>query len=151
MYSNIVDFLLTYLHLFSSFLWWGLTFFVIFILGPVNKKGAFSSILPRIHKFIIPISTLSLLSGILLTLINIDFDLSRLNSLWGYLLIVAGSFSIPVYFIVMIRSKQRNIKIGITKKKNLPNYNKILPYFVFLLLSITISLMIYVTQWFFIP
>ena len=70
MYYNILDFLITYIHLFSSFLWWGLTFFVIFILGPVNKKGFYSSILPRIHKFVIPISTLSILSGIVLTLIK---------------------------------------------------------------------------------
>ena len=151
MYYNILDFLITYIHLFSSFLWWGLTFFVIFILGPVNKKGSYSSILPRIHKFVIPISTLSILSGIVLTFINIDFDLDRLfNSMWGYMLIVGGLFSLPVYLIVIFRSKNRNVKVQLGKKK-LPQYNKLLPYLVFLFLSITISLMIFVTQWFFLP
>jgi len=151
MYYNILDFLITYIHLFSSFLWWGLTFFVIFILGPVNKKGVYSSILPRIHKFVIPISTLSILSGIVLTFINIDFDLYRLfNSTWGYMLIVGGLFSLPVYLIVIFRSKNRNVKVQLGKKK-LPQYNKLLPYLVFLFLSITISLMIFVTQWFFLP
>ena len=151
MYYNILDFLITYIHLFSSFLWWGLTFFVIFILGPVNKKGVYSSILPRIHKFVIPISTLSILSGIVLTFINIDFDLNRLfNSMWGYMLIVGGLFSLPVYLIVIFRSKNRNVKVQLGKKK-LPQYNKLLPYLVFLFLSITISLMIFVTQWFFLP
>ena len=151
MYYNILDFLITYVHLFSSFLWWGLTFFVIFILGPVNKKGVYSSILPRIHKFVIPISTLSILSGIVLTFINIDFDLNRLfNSMWGYMLIVGGLFSLPVYIIVIFRSKNRNVKVQLGKKK-LPQYNKLIPYLVFLFLSITISLMIFVTQWFFLP
>ena len=151
MYYNILDFLITYIHLFSSFLWWGLTFFVIFILGPVNKKGFYSSILPRIHKFVIPISTLSIFSGIVLTFINIDFDLNRLfNSIWGYMLIVGGLFSLPVYLIVIFRSKNRNVKVQLGKKK-LPQYNNLLPYLVFLFLSITISLMIFVTQWFFLP
>ena len=151
MYYNILDFLITYIHLISSFLWWGLTFFVIFILGPVNKKGVYSSILPRIHKFVIPISTLSILSGIVLTFINIDFDLDRLfNSMWGYMLIVGGLFSLPVYLIVIFRSKNRNVKVQLGKKK-LPQYNNLLPYLVFLFLSITISLMIFVTQWFFLP
>ena len=151
MYYNILDFLITYIHLFSSFLWWGLTFFVIFILGPVNKKGVYSSILPRIHKFVIPISTISILSGIVLTFINIDFDLNRLfNSMWGYMLIVGGLFSLPVYLIVIFRSKNRNIKLQLSKKKSI-QYNKLFPYLVFLFLSITISLMIFVTQWFFLP
>jgi hypothetical protein len=151
MYHNILDFLFTYIHIFSSFLWWGLTFFVIFILGPVNRKGFYSSILPRIHQFVIPISTISILSGIVLTLINIDFDLNRLfNSMWAYMLILGGVFSIPVYLIVIFRSKNRNIKVQLNKKKS-SQYNKFLPYLVFIFLSITISLMIFVTQWFFPP
>ena len=107
--------------------------------------------MPRIHKFVIPISTLSIFSGIVLTFINIDFDLNRLfNSMWGYMLIVGGLFSLPVYLIVIFRSKNRNVKIQLGKKK-LPQYNNLLPYLVFLFLSITISLMIFVTQWFFLP
>src|SRR5918992_2392207 len=126
MYYNILDFLITYIHLFSSFLWWGLTFFVIFILGPVNKKGVYSSILPRIHKFVIPLSTLSILSGIVLTFINIDFDFYRLfNSMWGYMLIVGGLFSLPVYLIVIFRSKNRNVKVQLGKK----NYRNITSFF----------------------
>ena len=151
MYHNILDFLITYIHLFSSFLWWGLTFFVIFILSPVNKKGVYSSILPRIHKFIIPISTLSIISGIVMTLVNIDYDVDRLfNSIWGSLLIAAGLFSIPVYLIVIFRSKQRNIKIQMSTKKTTRNSNY-LPYLLFLFLSITISMMIYITHWLYIP
>jgi hypothetical protein len=151
MYYNILDFLITYIHLFSSILWWGLTFFVIFILGPVNKKGIYSSILSRIHQFVIPISTISIFSGIILTLININFDLNRLFiSMWGYMLIVGGLFSIPVYLIVIFRSKNRNVKVQLSKKKSL-QYNKLIPYLIFLFLSITISLMIFVTQWFFVP
>jgi hypothetical protein len=81
-----------------------------------------------------------------LTFINIDFDLNRLfNSMWGYMLIIGGLFSLPVF-----RSKNRNIKLQLSKKKSI-QYNKLFPYLVFLFLSITISLMIFVTQWFFLP
>ncbi len=70
--------------------------------------------------------------------------------MWGYMLIVGGLFSIPVYLIVIFRSKNRNVKVQLSKKKSL-QYNKLIPYLVFLFLSITISLMIFVTQWFFVP
>jgi len=147
MYIDNIGFLITYVHIFSSFLWWGLTFFVIFILRPVNKTGVYSPILPRIHKFVIPLSTLSIISGIVLTMIRIDFEMDRLfESLWGYLLIIGGSFSIPVYLIVVIRSKKRDVKLQLRKKKSF-QYDNYIPYIAFLLLSITISLMIFVTHW----
>jgi len=146
-YIDNIGFLITYVHIFSSFLWWGLTFFVIFILRPVNKTGVYSPILPRIHKFVIPLSTLSIISGIVLTMIRIDFEMDRLfESLWGYLLIIGGSFSIPVYLIVVFRSKKRDVKFQLRKKKSF-QYDNYIPYIAFLLLSITISLMIFVTHW----
>jgi hypothetical protein len=146
-YIDNIGFLITYVHIFSSVLWWGLTFFVIFILRPVNKTGVYSPILPRIHKFVIPLSTLSIISGIVLTMIKIDFEMDRLfESLWGYLLIIGGSFSIPVYLIVVIRSKKRDVKLQLRKKKSF-QYDNYIPYIAFLLLSITISLMIFVTHW----
>ncbi len=147
MYLDNISFLITYVHMFSSFLWWGLTFFVIFILRPVNKTGVYSPILPRIHKFVIPLSTLSIISGSILTMINIDFEIDRLfESIWGYLLVIGGSFSIPVYLIVIFRSKKPDTKLQLRKKKSF-QYNNYIPYVAFLLLSITISLMIFVTHW----
>ncbi|MGE3858622.1 MAG: hypothetical protein AB7F53_01395 [Nitrososphaeraceae archaeon] len=124
-----------------------MTFFVIFILRPVNKTGVYSPILPRIHKFVIPLSTLSIISGSILTMINIDFEIDRLfESIWGYLLVIGGSFSIPVYLIVIFRSKKPDRKLQLRKKKSF-QYNNYIPYVAFLLLSITISLMIFVTHW----
>ncbi len=143
-----LDFLTSYIHFFSSVLWWGITFFVFFILRPVNKEGSLSLILPRIHRFILPISTISILSGIALTFININFDPYRLfNTIWGYLLIIGGLFSIPVYLVILSQSKAGNIKIQLNKKKNFKK--KILPpYLLFILLSITIIIMVFVTKLF---
>ena len=143
-----LGFLTSYIHFFSSVLWWGITFFVFFILRPVNREGSYSLILPRIHQFILPISTISILSGISLTFININFDPYRLfNTIWGYLLIIGGLFSIPVYLVILSQSKLGNIKIQLNKKKNFKK--KILPpYLLFILLSITIFIMVFVTKLF---
>jgi hypothetical protein len=119
-----LDFLTSYIHFFSSVLLWGITFFVFFILRPVNREGSLSLILPRIHRFILPISTISILSGIALTFININFDPYRLfNTIWGYLLIIGGLFSIPVYLVILSQSKAGNIKIQLNKKKNFKKKN----------------------------
>ena len=144
----ILGFLTSYIHFFSSVLWWGITFFVFFILRPVNREGSYSLILPRIHQFILPISSISILSGIALTFININFDSYRLfNTIWGYLLIIGGMFSIPVYLVILSQSKLGNIKIQLNIKKNLKK--KILPpYILFILLSITILIMVFVTKLF---
>jgi len=141
-----LDFLTLYIHFFSSVLWWGITFFVFFILRPVNREGSYSLILPRIHRFILPISTISILSGIALTFININFDPYRLfNTIWGYLVIIGGLFSIPVYLVILSQSKPVNIKIQLNKKKNF-NKKILPPYFLFILLSITIFIMVFVTK-----
>ena len=144
----LLGFLTSYIHFFSSVLWWGITFFVFFILRPVNREGSYSLILPRIHQFILPISTISILSGIALTFININFDPYRLfNTIGGNLLIIGGFFSIPVYLVILSQSKLGNIKIQLNKKKNFKK--KILPpYLLFILLSITIFIMVFVTKLF---
>jgi hypothetical protein len=144
----LLSFLTSYIHFFSSVLWWGITFFVIFILRPVNREGSYSLILPRIHRFILPISTISISSGIALTFININFDPYGLfNTIWGYLLIVGGLFSIPVYLVILIQSKPGNIKIQLNKKKNFKK--KIFPpNLLFILLSITLFIMVFVTKLF---
>lgn len=145
---KILEFLTSYLHFFSSVLWWGIMFFVIFILRPINKNGAYSFLLLRTQQFILPMSTISITSGIALIFINIDFDSSRLfNSLWAYMLILGGLFSLPVYIVIIFQSKKRDIKIQLRKKIK---FRKItfLPYLLFTLLSSTISIMIFVTQFF---
>jgi hypothetical protein len=144
----ILEYLTSYLHFFSSVLWWGLTFFVVVILRPVNRNGSYSLILPRIHQFILPLSTLSITSGLVLTLININFDPNRLfNSFWVIMLMLGGLFSIPVYLVILFRSKKRTIKIQFGKKKNFQKTN-FLPFLLFALLSSTIFIMVFVTKLF---
>jgi hypothetical protein len=145
---SFLGLLILYMHFFSSVLWWGITFFVIFILRPINQKGSFSFLLQRIRLFVLPISTISITSGIALTFININFDSSRLfNSLWSYMVVLGGLFSIPVYLSILFRSKQRNIKLELGKKVN-PKNTHFHPYLLFALLSSTITIMILVTQLF---
>ena len=104
-------------------------FFVFFILGPVNRKGSYSLILPRIHKFILPISTVSITSGLALTFININLNSNRLfNSLWVYMLILGGLFSIPVYLVILFRSKKRTFNT--IKQKEKFQKNKLTSYFI---------------------
>lgn len=146
---SILEVLTLYLHFFSSVLWWVITFFVIFILRPINKKGLYSFLLIRIQQFILPISTISITSGIALTFINIDFDPNRFfNSLWSYMLILGGLFSIPVYLVILFRSKKRIVQIQLSKKVNFKKKTTFLPYLLFTLLSTTITIMIFVTQLF---
>jgi hypothetical protein len=143
---NSLELLILYLHFFSSVLWWGITFFVIFILRPINKKGSYSLLLKRIHQFVLPISTISITSGIALTFININFELNRFfNSMWSYMLVLGGLFSIPVYLNILVRSKKRNIKLELGKKVAIKNIH-FHPYLLFALLSSTITTMILVTQ-----
>ena len=145
---SFLGLLILYMHFFSSVLWWGITFFVIFILRPINQKGSFSFLLQRIRLFVLPISTISITSGIALTFININFDSSRLfNSLWSYMVVLGGLFSIPVYLSILFRSKQRNIKLELGKKVT-PKNTHFHPYLLFALLSSTITIMILVTQLF---
>jgi hypothetical protein len=143
---NSLELLILYLHFFSSVLWWGITFFVIFILRPINKKGSYAFLLQRIHQFVLPISTISITSGIALTLININFELNRFfNSMWSYMLVLGGLFSIPVYLNILFRSKKRNIKLELGKKVAIKNIH-FHPYLLFALLSSTTTTMILVTQ-----
>ncbi len=143
---NSLELLILYLHFFSSVLWWGITFFVIFILRPINKKGSYSFLLQRIHQFVLPISTISITSGIVLTFININFELNRFfNSMWSYMLVLGGLFSTPVYLNILFRSKKRNIKLELGKKVAIKNIH-FHPYLLFALLSSTVTTMILVTQ-----
>lgn len=143
---DILFVLLMYFHFLSAILWWSITFFVIFILSPINKAGL-SILLPRVHKFIIPISTITLISGFLLLLANIEGDFSRiLNSSWGKMILLGGVFSLPVYIIILILSKTRNIKLQLKRKEKSIKTKIILPYILFSFLSISIGIMIFIAN-----
>lgn len=136
-----------YFHYLSAILWWSITFFVIFILSPINKTGSLSILLPRIHKFIIPISTITLISGFILLMINVEDDFSRiLSSIWGKMILLGGIFSLPVYIIILLRSKTRNIKLKLKRNEKSIKTKPILPYMLFSLLSISIGIMILISN-----
>lgn len=145
--SDILFVLLMYFHFLSSILWWSITFFVIFILSPINKTGSLSILLPRIHKFIIPISTITLISGFLLLLVNIEGDFSRiLNSSWGKMIVLGGVLSLPVYINILIHSKTRNIKLQLKRNDKSIKRKTILPYILFSFLSLSIGIMIFIAN-----
>ena len=144
---DILFVLLMYFHFLSAILWWSITFFVIFILSPINKTGSLSILLPRIHKFLIPISTITLISGFLLLLVNIEGDFSRiLNSSWGKMILLGGVLSLPVYITILIRSKTRNIKSQMKRNDKSIKRKPILPYILFSFLSISIGIMIFIAN-----
>ncbi len=148
MIGDTFNFMISFIHFLSGILWWGITFFVVFILSPVNKKGIFSSLLPRVHRFVIFISTITIISGIFLILITFNFDFFNLfSSSRGQTILIGGTFSIPVYVIVVFRSRKRNIVLKMNKRQFVNNLH-FLPYFLFALLSITLGIMIFISQWF---
>lgn len=148
MIPDTFNFIISFIHFLSGILWWGITFFVVFILSPVNKKEIFSSLLPRVHRFVIFISTITIISGIFLTLISFNFDFFNLvSSSRGQTILIGGTFSIPVYVTVVFRSQRRNIVLKMNKRQSVNNFH-FLPYFLFALLSITLGIMIFVGQWF---
>ena len=148
MIADTFNFIISYIHFFSGILWWGITFFVVFILSPVNKKGLYSSLLPRVHRFVIFISTITIISGIYLTLTSFNFDFFNLfSSSLGQKILIAGTFSIPVYVTVVFRSRRRNIILKMNKRQFVNNF-PFLPYFLFALLSTTLGIMIFISQWF---
>lgn len=146
MIGDTFTFMISFIHFLSGILWWGITFFVVFILSPVNKRGIFSSLLPRVHRFVIFISTITIISGIFLTLITFNFDFFNLfSSSRGQTILIGGTFSIPVYVTVVFRSRKRNIVLKMNKRQFVNNFH-FLPYFLFALLSITLGIMIFVSE-----
>jgi hypothetical protein len=106
--------------------------------------------LPRVHRFVIFISTITIISGIFLTLLSFNFNFFNLfSSSLGQMILIGGTFSIPVYVTVVFRSKRRNIVLKINKRQFVNNFH-FLPYFLFALLSITLGIMIFIGQgpWF---
>jgi len=146
MIGDTFNFMISFIHFLSGILWWGITFFVVFILSPVNKRGIFSSLLPRVHRFVIFISTITIISGIFLTLITFNFDFFNLfSSSRGQTILIGGTFSIPVYVTVVFQSRKRNIVLKMNKRQFVNNFH-FLPYFLFALLSITLGIMIFVSE-----
>jgi hypothetical protein len=66
--------------------------------------------------------------------------------MWGKMILLGGSFSIPVYIIILIRGKIRNINLKFNRNKKSIKSKPILPYILFSLLSLSIGIMIFITN-----
>ena len=139
--------ILFFIHFLTSILWWSLSFLVIFIISPINKNGILSVIFPVIQKYVVILSTITISSGLLITLINLEYNILNFFSVgWNYLLVIAGIASIPVYLTILLKNRTRtmylktNLKIQIKKKK------PILPYILFMLLTFTLLSMIFISE-----
>jgi hypothetical protein len=80
---------------------------------------------------------------------NITFDLNKLlYTLWGQIVIIGGLLSIPSYLTVLLRYRRRIITLKLNKRQNIKKDVVPLNYLLFGLLTITIFVMIYVSQLF---
>lgn len=135
-----------FVHIISGTLWWGFAFFIIFIINPKNRKGVISFILPTVQKYVVAISTIAIISGILLFLVNMNSDWNKsIESLWGKSVVVGGIFSIPPYLRVLFSYKGSNLIPSLSKKKKI-RFVIFMPHLYFGMLTITIMIMIYSTQ-----
>ena len=103
-----------------------------------------------IQKYIVILSTITISSGLLITLINLEYNILNFFSVgWNYLLVISGIASIPVYLTILLKNRIRtiylktNLKIQIKKKK------PILPYILFLLLTFTLLTMVFISESYF--
>lgn len=144
--QDLIHFFFLSVHFISGILWWGITFFIVFIVRPKNKNGALSFILPTVQKYVLVISTITITSGIFLMLVNTNFEWNKLlYSLWGRVVLIGGIFSIPSYLRVLFTYRKPNIIPTQYKRTNKKDVFYI-PYVLFGLLTITILMMLYLSQ-----
>lgn len=127
-------------HLASSFLWWSMTFVVVAIIRPLNKKGNLSVILPRFRKIVLFVSTISIVSGLILFGINNNYRYYELfYTSGGNAVFISGILSLFVYYNVLSGGKKRSITV-ISKK--IKGFNDQIPLMLFSMLTISIIVMI---------
>ncbi len=132
------------IHLVSSILWWSITLFVISIIRPYNKTGTLSIILPKVHKTVMYVSTISISSGIFFYMFNSNFQFYKLiNTLWGNFILLSGLLSLSVYYHILSNGKKVPLNIKLKKFKRF-NYQK--PIVLFSLLTISLMLMIFASE-----
>ncbi len=152
-----------YIHFFSSIAWWGIMFFMFFIIFPVNKDARYSTLFPRVQRFMKIIASVAMASGILLTFVNTKFTVEGLfNSRWGQTLIIGAMTSVVVYIHIMMPKRAKTtppstsssilIPSVYSSRKNTMNdrsksqrgkISKIfIPWLLFTLLTIAIALMV---------
>ena len=136
--------LINSIHLASSFLWWSMTFVVVAIIRPLNKKGNLSAILPRFRKIVLFVSTISIVSGLILFGINNNYRYYELlYTFGGNMVFISGVLSLFVYYNVLSGGKKRSITV-ISKK--IKGFNSRIPIMLFSMLTVSLTLMILVSK-----
>ena len=178
MLEGLGGLVIRYIHFFSSIMWWGMMFFMFVIIFPANKDSRYSTLFPRVQRFMIIIASVSMASGIVLTLVNTKFSIKTLfGSSWGYTILTGATISIFVYTHILMQNRRTeqlllrlyhvspsllipSTSISLRKNnKNTINNNKnsqkrkiskrFIPWLLFILLTITVALMVYASHGFF--
>jgi uncharacterized membrane protein len=168
-----------YIHFFSSIMWWGMMFFMFVIIFPANKDSRYSTLFPRVQRFMIIVASVAMASGIVLTLVNTKFSVETLfGSSWGYTILTGATISIFVYTHILMQNRKSrrttttaavsssssllipSTSVSLRKNsKNTINNSKysqrrkiskrFIPWLLFILLTITVALMVYASHRFF--
>ena len=179
MLEGLGGLVIRYIHFFSSIMWWGMMFFMFVIIFPANKDSRYSTLFPRVQRFMIIIASVSMASGIVLTLVNTKVSIKTLfGSSWGYTILTGATISIFVYTHILMQNRRSSrtttttaavspssllmpsTSISLRKNnKNTINNNKnsqkrkiskrFIPWLLFILLTITVAVMVYASHGFF--
>lgn len=139
--EDIVLSTLHIVHFLSSILWYGFMFFIIAVIAQIGRKNNVIAILNLAQRYIVLISTLSIVSGITLILSIYNFNIIQTKSfiLSQKFILIAGILSLIVY----IRILQSYFMTRLNYNKSLlpSSVKRFLPKLLLLFLSITIGLM----------
>jgi low affinity Fe/Cu permease len=74
---------------------------------PANKDSRYSTLFPRVQRFMIIIASVSMTSGIVLTLVNTKFSIKTLfGSSWGYAILTGATISVFIYTHILIQNRR---------------------------------------------
>jgi uncharacterized membrane protein len=171
--EGLESLIIRYVHFFSSIMWWGMMFFMFVIIFPANKDSQYSTLFPRVQRFMMIVASVAMASGVVLTLVNPKFSIETLfGSIWGYTILTGATISIFVYIHILMQnrrnratstratvsssllipstsvSSRKSSKITIIKKnsrkRKIPK--RFIPWLLFILLTITVALMVYASH-----
>ena len=145
-----------YIHFFSSIMWWGMMFFMFVIIFPANKDSRYSTLFPRVQRFMIIVASVAMASGIVLTLVNTKcfcihtyFDAKQKKQ-------KNNNYSSCIIIIIIIPSTSVSLRKNSKNTINNSKYSqrrkiskRFIPWLLLILLRITVALMVYASHGFF--
>lgn len=155
-----------YIHFFSSIMWWGMMFFMFVIIFPANKESRYSTLFPRVQRFMIIVASVAMASGIVLTLVNTKFSIETVfGSSWGYTHILmqnrksrrtTTTAAVSSSLLLLIPSTSVSLRKNSKNTINNSKYSqrrkiskRFIPWLLLILLRITVALMVYASHGFF--